>query len=36
MAQETHRGSEAELRSDRRDLKAVLREMETAHEDFLK
>lgn len=36
LAQEAHRSSEWELKSDRRDLAAVLREMESSHEDFLK
>lgn len=36
LAQEAHRGSEGEVKGDRRDLRAVLREMETSHEDFLK
>jgi hypothetical protein len=36
MAQEGHRSSETEVKADRRDLKTVIREMETSHEDFLK
>lgn len=36
LAQESHRGSEKEMKGDRRDLKAVLREMEVSHEDYLK
>lgn len=36
MSQEGHRESELEVKGDRRDLKAVLREMELSHEDFLK
>lgn len=33
---EEHVGSERELKADRRDLKALLKEMETAHEEFVR
>lgn len=36
LQQEKERASERELTADRRDLKAVLREAETAHEEYLK
>ena len=36
VAQEQHRGSEADLRVDARDLKATLREIESAHDEFIK
>jgi growth arrest-specific protein 8 len=36
LQQEKERDSEKELKVDRRDLKAVLREIEVAHEDYLK
>ena len=35
-SQEGYRSSERELKTDRRDLKGVLKEMEAAHEDFVK
>ena len=36
LAQDDHRGDEGELKSDRRALKLELKEMELAHDDFLK
>jgi hypothetical protein len=36
MAQEEARDSELGLRGDRRELQAVLKDMEAAHEDYLK
>jgi len=36
LAQDEHRGGEAELKSDRRALKLDLKEMELSHEDYLK
>lgn len=36
MAQEGHRSSERELKTDRRDLRGAVKELEAAHEDFVK
>lgn len=36
LAQEAHRESERELKADKRDLSGVLREMETAHDEYVR
>jgi hypothetical protein len=36
LQQERERHSETELKADRRDLKAVIREVEVSHEEYLK